>query len=476
MPPLEGFSINTLILVIEDEPGIVDFLERGLAAHGFDVLSASDGESGIERALGSDVDLVVLDLMLPGRSGLEVLERLRDTKPGLPVIVLTAQGEVEHRVEGLDAGAADYIVKPFSLSELAARIRAQLRVAAQTPQTTLAGGDIEINLITREVRRDGELGPALDDRVRAAFLPDAQPRSGALAGADPARRVGVRVRPGHQRRRRVHRVPAPQARRVAAPRRRLSRFAPSAIASMRRGSRFLPAGLRWRLTAWVAAVMVISAAAVFVVVYQDTGRQLRSQIDRNISAAGESALAGAAPVLGRRRPRPSPTRRRGTCGRSRIRPARRCCSCWSRAVATVSNHPEVFGGGSAPSPARPEPSRPARTAPGVRCRSARARLLDPARPGRGQDAGARAHGQASAPCASSSRRASRSPWSRTRSTTSRKSFLVAGAVVLVLALIASYLAGARVSAPLRGMAGVAARVDAGDLAPRDGASRTGTTR
>jgi DNA-binding response OmpR family regulator len=153
---LEGSSISTLILVIEDEPGIVDFLERGLAAHGFDVLSASDGGSGIERALGSDVDLVVLDLMLPGRSGLEVLERLRETKPGLPVIVLTAQGEVEHRVEGLDAGAADYIVKPFSLSELAARIRAQLRVAAQTPQTTLAGGDIEINLITREVRRDGE--------------------------------------------------------------------------------------------------------------------------------------------------------------------------------------------------------------------------------------------------------------------------------------------------------------------------------
>ena len=120
------------------------------------MLSANDGETGIELALGSDVDLVLLDLMLPGRSGLEVLERLREAKPGLPVIVLTAQGEVEHRVEGLDAGAADYIVKPFSLSELAARIRAQLRVAAQTQQTTLAGGGIEINLISREVRADGE--------------------------------------------------------------------------------------------------------------------------------------------------------------------------------------------------------------------------------------------------------------------------------------------------------------------------------
>jgi two-component system, OmpR family, response regulator len=144
-----------VILVIEDEPGIVDFLERGLSAHGFTVLSASDGETGLERALGSDVDLVVLDLMLPGRSGLEVLERIRATKPALPVIVLTAQGEVEHRVGGLDAGAADYIVKPFSLSELAARIRAQLRIASQAPQTTLGGGGIEINLISREVRRDG---------------------------------------------------------------------------------------------------------------------------------------------------------------------------------------------------------------------------------------------------------------------------------------------------------------------------------
>lgn len=98
----------------------------------------------------------MLDLMLPGRSGLEVLKRLREAQPGLPVIVLTAQGEVEHRVTGLDTGAADYIVKPFSLSELAARIRAQLRIASQAPQTALTGGGIELNLISREVRRNGE--------------------------------------------------------------------------------------------------------------------------------------------------------------------------------------------------------------------------------------------------------------------------------------------------------------------------------
>lgn len=145
--------MSTLILVIEDEPGIVDFLERGLTAHGFEVTSALDGISGTEKALAESVDLVVLDMMLPGRSGLDVLAALHNGKPGLPVIALTARGEVEDRVAGLDAGAADYLTKPFSLSELAARIRAQLRVAAQVPATMLAAGDLEVNLLTREVRR-----------------------------------------------------------------------------------------------------------------------------------------------------------------------------------------------------------------------------------------------------------------------------------------------------------------------------------
>jgi DNA-binding response OmpR family regulator len=143
------------ILVIEDEPGIVDFLERGLAAEGLEVSSALDGQSGLDGALSTDVDLVVLDMMLPGASGLEVLEQIHAAKPTLPVIALTALGEVDDRVAGLDAGAADYLTKPFSLSELAARIRAQLRIAAQVPQTNLAGGGIEVDLLSREVRRDG---------------------------------------------------------------------------------------------------------------------------------------------------------------------------------------------------------------------------------------------------------------------------------------------------------------------------------
>ncbi len=145
------------ILLVEDEPGIVDFIQRGLEAHEFEVTAALDGVSGTDMALQDNVDLVVLDMMLPGRSGLEVLARLRQAKPGLPVIALTARGEIEDRVAGLDAGAVDYLTKPFSLSELAARIRAQLRASAQARVTELEAGDIEVNLITRRVRCSGEL-------------------------------------------------------------------------------------------------------------------------------------------------------------------------------------------------------------------------------------------------------------------------------------------------------------------------------
>lgn len=148
--------VSEVILVIEDEPGIVDFLERGLLSYGFEVRSALDGLSGTEQALGEDIDLVVLDMMLPGRSGREVLAEVRQAKPTLPVIVLTARGEVDDRVAGLDGGAVDYLTKPISVKELAARIRAQLRVASQMPATTLRAGDINMDLLSRDVRCGGQ--------------------------------------------------------------------------------------------------------------------------------------------------------------------------------------------------------------------------------------------------------------------------------------------------------------------------------
>jgi DNA-binding response OmpR family regulator len=154
LAPGDGVA-GAVVLLIEDEAGIVDFVRRGLEADGFTVAAESDGLRGQEHALREHVDAVVLDLMLPSRGGLEVLATLRSAKPEVPVIVLTAKGEVDDRVAGLDAGAVDYLVKPFSLAELAARIRAQLRTVA-LGTTTLRGEDVELDLLTRNVTRAGE--------------------------------------------------------------------------------------------------------------------------------------------------------------------------------------------------------------------------------------------------------------------------------------------------------------------------------
>jgi DNA-binding response OmpR family regulator len=145
------------ILVVEDEPGIVDFLQRGLEGYGYTVKTALDGVSGTEIATREPVDLVVLDMMLPGRSGMQVLGAIKDVKPALPVIALTARTGIDDRIAGLDAGLIDYLTKPFSLRELAARIRAQLRAVSEATVTTLAVGDVELDLLSRQVRRSGEL-------------------------------------------------------------------------------------------------------------------------------------------------------------------------------------------------------------------------------------------------------------------------------------------------------------------------------
>ena len=147
------------VLVIEDEPGIVDFLKRGLEAEGFTVRALMDGISGERAALKGGYDALVLDLMLPGRSGMEILEAVTTANPAVPVIVLTARGELEDRLAGLEAGAVDYIVKPFSVAEVAARLRAQLRARSEASELALTAGDIDVDLITRRVRRAGREVP-----------------------------------------------------------------------------------------------------------------------------------------------------------------------------------------------------------------------------------------------------------------------------------------------------------------------------
>jgi DNA-binding response OmpR family regulator len=143
------------VLVIEDEPGITNFVRRGLEAAGFTVVTETDGQLGLLTAQRDDVDLVVLDLGLPGLPGEQVLRRLRVSRPALPVIVLTAKDAVRDRVENLDAGADDYMVKPFSFSELLARIRARLRRADQPLSVVLVAGGISLDVRTRRATVGG---------------------------------------------------------------------------------------------------------------------------------------------------------------------------------------------------------------------------------------------------------------------------------------------------------------------------------
>ena len=151
------------ILVVEDEAGIADFLERGLRAEGYGVRVAGDGEAGARIALDPEVDLVVLDRMLPRVDGLEVLARVRRARPLLPVILLTAKAEVADRVEGLDSGATDYVTKPFAFDELLARIRARIREGDANSERVVEAAGIRLDLITREARR-GEIATRLPER------------------------------------------------------------------------------------------------------------------------------------------------------------------------------------------------------------------------------------------------------------------------------------------------------------------------
>ena len=142
------------VLVIEDDPDLREFLRRGLTAEGYTVATAADGVHGLSLGQQSDVDCVVLDLMLPGLAGDEVLVRLKARRPSLPVIVLTARDAVSDRVRHLDAGADDFMVKPFSLAELTARLRARLRQPSSNASTTLVVGRVRLDLTARRATID----------------------------------------------------------------------------------------------------------------------------------------------------------------------------------------------------------------------------------------------------------------------------------------------------------------------------------
>jgi DNA-binding response OmpR family regulator len=163
-PPGDADNIDLVrVLIVEDERKLRDVLATALQSEHYDVVASATGDEGFVRAQGDAFDLVVLDLMLPGRSGLEILQALRQRRIDTPVLVLTARDGVDDRVFGLDLGADDYLVKPFALPELLARIRALLRRGRPAEAVRLKTADLEIDLVARRASRGSR---SLDLTVR----------------------------------------------------------------------------------------------------------------------------------------------------------------------------------------------------------------------------------------------------------------------------------------------------------------------
>jgi two-component system, OmpR family, response regulator len=156
------------ILVIEDEARIRSFLARGLEAEGYSVEGAASGRAGLALALGPSWDLVVLDLLLPGLGGLDVLRELHRERPAMPVLVLSARSDLPTKLRGFELGATDYLPKPFSFDELLARVRVQLRTTASSGENgnLVSGGRLILDLARRQVRFDDTVSDLADREFR----------------------------------------------------------------------------------------------------------------------------------------------------------------------------------------------------------------------------------------------------------------------------------------------------------------------
>src|SRR3954471_9021415 len=185
-------------------------LTRGLQEDGYVVDIAATGTDAVWQAGEFDYDIVVLDLMLPGLDGVEVCRQLRKIGRWVPVLMLSARDGVDDRVRGLDAGADDYLAKPFSFAELSARVRALIRRGAIERPTELQVADLRLDPATRQAGR--HRARPVGQGVRTARAVPAPPGRGADPHADPRARVGLRLRRRVQRRRPVRAVPAPQGR------------------------------------------------------------------------------------------------------------------------------------------------------------------------------------------------------------------------------------------------------------------------
>ena len=153
----QTLSVDMRILVIEDDKKIASFIVKGLKQSGYAVDQAGDGEAGYALAIATPYDAAVVDIMLPKRDGLSVVQELRQQRINVPVLFLSARSSVDDRIKGLQAGGDDYLVKPFAFSELLARVQALIRRSTRTVEpTTLTAGELTMNLLTREVTRAGK--------------------------------------------------------------------------------------------------------------------------------------------------------------------------------------------------------------------------------------------------------------------------------------------------------------------------------
>ena len=286
------------ILVVDDEPAVRSALERALRLDGYDVALAADGAAALDALSGVAHDAVVLDVLMPELGGLEVCRRLRAAGDRTPVLMLTARDRVTDRVSGLDAGADDYLVKPFALEELMARLRALLRRTGADERDLLRFGDLALDPVAHEVERGGREIELTRTEFLLLELLLRHPAPGAAAQRHLRARVGLRLRLDVELAGGLRRLPAAQDR-------GRRRAAPDPHRARRRLRAARAMTLRRRLALVAAAAVAVAVVLASGIVYVVVRGELRGQLDTELRQVGDARMKTGV-VLGPAGGRPLP--------------------------------------------------------------------------------------------------------------------------------------------------------------------------